>query len=78
MDNAAQDFSNEEKPKNRPNNELKLRVIYSFLMMGGGLSAAILGGPLWGLAAALVMSVTAYEWAGIVGANEKSKKIARP
>lgn len=76
MDNAAQDFSNEEKPKNRPNNELKLRVIYSFLMMGGGLSAAILGGPLWGLAAALVMSVTAYEWAGIVGANEKSKKIA--
>lgn len=57
-------------------NELKLRIIYSFLMMGGGLAAAILGGPLWGVAAALVMSVTAYEWSGIAGASLKMQKIS--
>lgn len=74
MDNNAQNMDIGAKPKT--NNELKLRVIYSFLMMGGGLSAAILGGPLWGLASALVMAVTAYEWAGIAGANNNTKKIA--
>lgn len=55
----------------KPSSELRNRVIYSFLMMGGGLFAAILGGIPWAIAAAFVMSVIAYEWAGMADNSRK-------
>lgn len=51
--------------------ELRNRVLYSFLMMGGGLFAAIAGGIPWALAAGFVMAVIAYEWAGMAATSEK-------
>ena len=39
--------------------------------MGGGLGAAIIGGPLWGVAAAFIMAVTAHEWASLASASNK-------
>lgn len=55
----------------RKSNELRLRVLYSFLMMGGGLFAAIMGGLPWALAAALVMALVAREWSNIAGSPKK-------
>ena len=55
----------------KPKSELRQRVIYSFLMMAGGLGAAIIGGPLWGIAAAFIMAVTAHEWASLASASNK-------
>ena len=57
--------------QNKPKSELRNRVLYSFLMMGGGLFAAIAGGIPWALAAAFVMAVIAYEWAGMAATSEK-------
>lgn len=58
-------------PTSKPKNELRLRVIYAFVMMGGGLGATFMGGIAWALAAAFVMGVIAYEWSGIA---DKAKK----
>ncbi len=55
----------------KSNNELRLRVLYSFLMMGGGLFAAISGGIFWAMAAALVMALVAREWSTIAGSPKK-------
>ncbi len=61
--------SSEVKPK--ASNELRNRVVYSFLMMGGGLFAAIAGGIPWALAASFVMATIAYEWAGMADNSRK-------
>lgn len=55
-----------------PKNELRSRVIYAFVMMGGGMFAAIAGGLAWALAAAFVMAVIANEWVGMAGAAKQS------
>jgi phosphatidate cytidylyltransferase len=71
IDNEADKNADLIKKKN----ELRQRVIYAFLMMAGGLGAAFLGPPLWSLAAAFVMAVTAHEWAGVAGCDDKKRKI---
>ncbi len=53
------------------NTELRLRVLYSILMMGGGLIAAIMGGLPWALASGLVMALVAREWSSIAGSPKK-------
>lgn len=68
---SEEDASSKPKEGIKPKSELRQRVIYSFLMMGGGLGAAIIGGPLWGLAAAFIMAVTAHEWASLASASNK-------
>ena len=55
---SEEDASSKPTEGIKPKSELRQRVIYSFLMMGGGLGAAIIGGPLWGVAAAFIMAVT--------------------
>lgn len=52
-------------------NELRLRVIYAFVMMGGGIFAAIAGGLAWALAGGFVMAVIANEWAGMSNASKQ-------
>lgn len=63
--------ASEEASKPKPNNELRLRVIYSFIMMAGGMFAAIMGGISWGIASAFVMAVMANEWAGMAKTDKK-------
>lgn len=58
-----------------PKNELRSRVIYAFVMMGGGLFAAIAGHLAWALAAGFVMAVIANEWAGMAKASKQSQLI---
>ncbi len=60
-----------DKAPPKSNNELRVRILYSLLMMGGGLLAAILGGILWALAAALVMALVGREWSSIANCPKK-------
>jgi len=52
-------------------NELRYRVVYAFLMMGGGMFAAIAGGIAWAVAAAFVMAVIANEWVSMAKASKQ-------
>lgn len=62
--------------KNKMSKELKLRILYSFIMMGGGLFAAIFGGIFWSIASFFVMGILAHEWAGMTGASKKYQNLA--
>lgn len=57
------------------NNELRQRVIYSFLLMGSSLAAAIMGGFLWALASSIVSAIIAFEWSMLTGASKRARNI---